>query len=292
MKKLIFLLLLISAFLTALLFADAEKAEKKTDEETKTTHLQWSNRSPEKLDWQGALNYCKNLSDGGFKDWRLPNIDELRESFVNCSKTVPAGECRVSEKKGCLSTNCKDSQDSCSCKRIKNDGFYSVLEDPDYVGLWSSSTLSDNSESAWGIVYYSAMVGSNKKSGKLYARCVRIADETDSRVYLGGGKAIIIKYDDEAVVEEYISKNFPKIRRCYEIELEKNPNLAGRINITFVISKTGSVIGPATVGRSSLDSADVAECIAKEVEKIKFPPTKSGKNILFMKSFVFNREEK
>ena len=291
MKKFIFLLLFISAFLTVVLFADAEKAEKKTDEEAKTTHLQWSSRSPEKMDWQGALNYCKNVSDGGFKDWRLPNIDELRESFVNCSKTVPAGECRVSGKKGCLSSNCKDPQDSCSCKKMKNDGFYSVFGDPDYVGLWSSSTLSDDTDRIWGVGYYSAMVGSNKKSGKLYARCVRMADETDRRVYLGGGRAFVIMPDEAAVVEEYISKNFPKIRRCYEIELEKNPNLAGRINITFVISKTGSVIGPATVGRSSLDSADVAECIAKEVEKIKFPPTKSGKNILFMKSFVFNREE-
>ena len=36
MRKLIFLLLLISAFLTVVLFADAEKAEKKTDEEAKT----------------------------------------------------------------------------------------------------------------------------------------------------------------------------------------------------------------------------------------------------------------
>ena len=289
MKKIMFLLLLTAVSLYGC--ASAEKTEEKNEVKNNLPHLQWSSRSSEKMDWQGALNYCKNVSDGGFKDWRLPNIDELRESFVNCSKTVPAGECRVSGKKGCLSSNCKDPQDSCSCKKMKNDGFYSVLEDPDYVGLWSSSSLSDDTNRIWGVVYYSAMVGSNKKSGKLYARCVRTADETDNRVYLGGGKAIIIKYAEEAVIEEYISKNFPKIRRCYEIELEKNPNLAGRINITFVISKTGSVIGPATVGRSSLDSADVAECIAKEVEKIKFPPTKSGKNILFMKSFVFNREE-
>ena len=289
MKKIMFLLLLTAVFLYGC--ASAEKTEEKNEVKNNLPHLQWSSRSSEKMDWQGALNYCKNVSDGGFKDWRLPNIDELRESFVNCSKTVPAGECRVSGKKGCLSSNCKDPQDSCSCKKMKNDGFYSVLEDPDYVGLWSSSSLSDDTNRIWGVVYYSAMVGSNKKSGKLYARCVRTADETDNRVYLGGGKAIIIKYAEEAVIEEYISKNFPKIRRCYEIELEKNPNLAGRINITFVISKTGSVIGPATVGRSSLDSADVAECIAKEVEKIKFPPTNRGKNILFMKSFVFNREE-
>lgn len=290
MKKILFLIILTAVFLYGC--ASAEKTEEKNEVKNKVTHLQWSSRSPEKMDWHGAFNYCKSVSDGGFKDWRLPNIDELRESIENCSKTEVGGECRVNGKKGCLSSNCKDPQDSCSCKKMKNDGFYSVFGDPDYVGLWSSSTLSDDTDRIWGVGYYSAMVGSNKKSGKLYARCVRIADETDSRVYLGGGRAVVIMPDEEAVVEEYISKNFPKIRRCYEIELEKNPNLAGRINITFVISKTGSVIGPATVGRSSLDSTDVAECIAREVEKIKFPPTKSGKNFNFIKTFVFNREEK
>ena len=290
MKKYLFLILLTMAFFSIVLFAEAEKTDEKP-EKNNATHLQWSNISKEKLDWKGALNYCKNVSDGDFKDWRLPNIDELRESIVNCSKTEFGGECKVSEKIGCLSSDCKNPKGSCNCERMKNNGFYSVFGDPDYVGLWSSSALSNDSNSVWGAVYYSGMIGNLGKSGKLYARCVRTAEKADNRVYLGGGKAVVMMPDEVALVEDGISRNFSKIRKCYEMELEKNPNLAGRINIEFVVSKTGSVIGSAMIGKSTLNSTNVAKCIAAEVEKIKFPPTKRGKAFPFVKTFVFEKKK-
>ena len=122
MKKSLFLLILIASFSYGC--ASAEKTEEKNEVKNNVPHLQWSSRSPEKMDWHGALNYCKNVSDGGFKDWRLPNIDELRESIENCSKTEVGGECRVSGKNGCLSSECRNPKDSCACER-KNKSVYS-----------------------------------------------------------------------------------------------------------------------------------------------------------------------
>jgi hypothetical protein len=43
------------------------------------TGLTWTNKdSDSELDWNGAKSYCQNLSLGGYSDWRLPIVDELR----------------------------------------------------------------------------------------------------------------------------------------------------------------------------------------------------------------------
>ena len=47
-------------------------------EPLKNNDLQWSNKATNPMQWYSALNYCKDLNEGGFSDWKLPNIDELR----------------------------------------------------------------------------------------------------------------------------------------------------------------------------------------------------------------------
>ena len=294
MKKILFLIILTAVFLYGC--ASAEKTEEKNEVKNKVTHLQWSSRSPEKLDWQGALNYCKNLSDGGFKDWRLPNIDELREIIENCSKTEVGGECRVSGKNGCLSSNCKNPKDSCNCERLNNQGVYSRFWDGGSIGLWSSSTLSDDANKIWGVVFYSAIIGSIGKNGKLYARCVRTSDETDKRSdetdkrkYVGK-EAVVTGAIDTTVIDAYIRRNLVHIRDCYVKELKNNPKIAGRVLINFIISASGDV-SSSKVQRTTLNNAELENCVAGQVKKIKFPKPKGGGILIVNYPFVFKKEE-
>ena len=53
------------------------------------TGLIWSGKSPEMVSWTDAGDYCENLKEGGYSDWRLPSVAVLRtlyNSNLECSK--------------------------------------------------------------------------------------------------------------------------------------------------------------------------------------------------------------
>ena len=101
-KKLIFLTLFM-----ALLFAFAscdcgedDDDEKETPQEVwedSTSGLMWQNTSACCFDIDSGQSYCKNLKWGGYNDWRLPSISELRTLIRECDSTETGGECGVTD---------------------------------------------------------------------------------------------------------------------------------------------------------------------------------------------------
>ena len=106
--------------------------------------LMWSPLSPELEDWSNGAEYCENLEFGGYTDWRLPNLDELRTlvSESKCPKIALNGKCKASEKDDCLSKSCR-TEETCGnsgtdCGRFIEDG-----------RLLSSSHLTEYPEKSW-----------------------------------------------------------------------------------------------------------------------------------------------
>jgi hypothetical protein len=92
-----------------------------------------------KKDWSGAKSYCKDLSLGGYSNWRLPHIDELI-SIVDTSRKSPAIK-----------------------KIFKNTK-------SDYY--WSSTEYKGDSSKAWDLIFYNGGDLYNDKSNDYYVRCV------------------------------------------------------------------------------------------------------------------------
>ena len=107
------------------------------------TNLMWQDNGDAKTvkkDWQGAIDYCQNLSFAGYRDWRLPSIDELL-SITDDTRYKPA---------------------------IRS-GFENVVSD-DY---WSSSSNVDYSGVAWHVYFRDGRADTDAKCNNDYVRCVR-----------------------------------------------------------------------------------------------------------------------
>jgi hypothetical protein len=48
------------------------------------TSLMWASRdNGSVINWYNAKNYCENYRGGGYTDWRLPTLDELKKLYVS-----------------------------------------------------------------------------------------------------------------------------------------------------------------------------------------------------------------
>ena len=106
------------------------------------TGLIWSGQSAEKMHWADAVNYCKNLNDGGYSDWRLPSEEVLGSLVQNCNN----------------SSGCEGD----------TDGKYSKFGD--IVFLWSST---GGSSTALGIYFFNSEAQWKSVDESFNVRCVR-----------------------------------------------------------------------------------------------------------------------
>ena len=90
--------------------------------------------------WANAITTCENLVLGGYSDWRLPNINELK-SIRDMSRSSPAIDTAF----------------------VNTATYY----------YWSSASYAAGTTSAWYVYFDYGGVFSNAKGNSFYVRCVR-----------------------------------------------------------------------------------------------------------------------
>ncbi len=77
------------------------------------------------------------------------------------------------------------------------------------------------------------------------------------------------------VIQRIVRQNFGRFRNCYEGGLRTNPSLSGRVQVKFVIDRTGSV-SIADDGGSDLADHAVSACVVKSFYGLSFPAPERG----------------
>jgi hypothetical protein len=119
-----------------------------------TTGLTWQNPIPqESRNVYGGTAYCNGLVLGGYTDWRMPTIEDLRSLVRGCGATALGGAC------GVMNASATTARTS-SCEGCGSDGpgingeyWDRALATPSvgFATFWSSSVPSDNATLAWQI---------------------------------------------------------------------------------------------------------------------------------------------
>ena len=136
-----------------------------------TSGLTWSPRVSG-VNWQGAIDYCKGSTYGGFTDWKLPTISKLRTLIQNCTGTITGGSCAVvdTDSMSCLSYDACSSNACRSC--TYNSNGYSKLGETDIS--WSSSVDADEPDIyAWCVDFSTGTIEAYNQSYDKPVRCVR-----------------------------------------------------------------------------------------------------------------------
>jgi len=87
------------------------------------------------------------------------------------------------------------------------------------------------------------------------------------------------------VIRRVIQRHINEVRFCYEQELNQRPDIAGRVQVKFIISPSGAVQA-ANVENSTLGAARAEQCIAQAVRRWTFPAPDGGGIVVVSYPFV------
>lgn len=127
-----------------------------------------------KKTWSYAKSHCAGLSLDGYKDWRLPTIDELRTLIRGCPSTITGGSCNV-EEGDCLAWPCRDNESRSVCPSYHGPGeggcYWPDEMEGTCIWYWSSSSVGGGE--AWAVNFDYGHVYNDGTGVDLHVRCVR-----------------------------------------------------------------------------------------------------------------------
>ncbi|MFH1469011.1 MAG: AgmX/PglI C-terminal domain-containing protein [Pseudomonadota bacterium] len=100
------------------------------------------------------------------------------------------------------------------------------------------------------------------------------------------GDPIIVGGLDRALVDAVIRRNLEQVRYCYQRQLPRDPSLAGKVTVRFVIAGDGSVARAETKS-TTLHDPSVEQCINERFLRFEFPAPKKNGIVIVTYPFLF-----
>jgi hypothetical protein len=90
---------------------------------------------------------------------------------------------------------------------------------------------------------------------------------------------------DKEIVRRVIRRHLNEVKYCYEQQLPRHPELAGRISVQFSIAPTGSVM-TSLIQSSTVGNVAVESCVVQAVRRWEFPKPPGGGLVIVSYPFV------
>ncbi len=123
--------------------------------------------------------------------------------------------------------------------------------------------------------------GKGKRFGNVkFKETKQRAVVTTGRVTVSGGALT------KAIIKKYINRQKGSIILCYKKEVQKNPDLEGKVVVRFTISPTGKVMAPG-IRSSTLGNGKVENCITRRLAMWRFPAPQNAGAVRVSYPFLF-----
>ncbi|AWV90342.1 AgmX/PglI C-terminal domain-containing protein [Bradymonas sediminis] len=116
-----------------------------------------------------------------------------------------------------------------------------------------------------------------------------LGEKDDKLPTIVPGKPQITGSLDKEIIRRVVRKHRRELTNCYQMELQKNKNLAGQVKVKFTIAGSGSVIA-AVVSSSTMKNRTVESCITGKIQRWIFPEPKGGGIVVVNYPFNFSKQ--
>jgi len=100
------------------------------------------------------------------------------------------------------------------------------------------------------------------------------------------GRTIVQGSLSKDVIAAIVRRHENEIKYCYEGELNKHPDLYGKVSVAWTIDGTGDV-SEANVNETTMNNSSVENCMATKIRRWKFPEPKGGGQVFVTYPWVF-----
>jgi len=157
------------------------------------TNVDWEvTATEEEQDWATARDHCYGLVKGGYENWRLPTIDELRTIAAGTPSTEDGGDCPVID-----GSAPEDATASCGPSAVSlGPGIGGCYWNDQFIGTCARSwSLSGDGVRAWQFDFLSGEILPEIEGwkGDARTRCVRV--EGEPNIDPGGSDYEVINCD-------------------------------------------------------------------------------------------------
>ena len=109
-------------------------------------------------------------------------------------------------------------------------------------------------------------------------------------VAVKASEPIVLGSIDKSVIDRVIKQHLAQIRYCYEKELTRDPSLAGRVVLKFVIGKDGAVTS-VEIKETTLADETLEACLSARFLRMRFPAPAGGGIVVVSYPLVFSPSE-